>query len=303
MSALQRPRYVTRSNEQAFPPPYLQAGCQLYGFWIRATEEKLQACCERFLQRPSRGAVRVTVAAPFVFLYFCSFARTQSLHPTEGERGWLGENECGLWIPVMYEANAAPPSFAFFPFMMFVDSGPAAISGREVLGFPKEIGHITLPGDGALPSLFAVDALAFLQQGRKHAGRFTKLIELRMSTEAPRLQACSMLREVFPFIRPLLRPLRRRRGRIPLLLLKQIRDAVAPELACHQSVLACTPDSIALRSLRVLQGSYQIEFHPCASHPIVEDLGIETTSLGAARGFFVDMDFTLGQTEILWEAQ
>lgn len=303
MTPSPRPHYVTRSNEQAFAPPYWQAGCQLYGFWIRATDEKLQAVCERFLQVPSRGTVRVTIAAPYVLLYFCSFARTQSLHPSDRDRGWLGENECGLWIPVMYAVGAAPPSLAFFPYMMFVDSGPAAISGREVLGFPKELGHITLPSDAACPALFALDGLTFARHGQDAAGLWARLIELRLSPVAPRSLTFPALSAALPILRPLLRSLRGGRARPPLLLLKQIRDAVQPDVACHQSVLSCWPESIAVRSLRPLRGCYQIDLHPCASHPIASELGIAPSALAAARGFATDLDFTLGRTEILWQAR
>lgn len=303
MTTSPRPRYVSRSNEQAFAPPYRQAGCQLYGFWIGATGGKLQAVCERFLQAPSRGAVRITIAAPYVLLYFCSFARTQSLHPSDRERGWLGENECGLWIPVIYAAGAAPPTLAFFPYVMFVDSGPAAISGREVLGFPKELGQITLPSDAACPALLALDGLTFARHGQDSAGLWTRLIELRGSPAAPRPLSLPAFTAVQPILRPLLRSLRGGRARTPLLLLKQIRDAREPDLACHQSVLACWPESITLRSLRTLRGRYQIDIHASASHPIALDLGIEPSALAAVRGFATDLDFTLGRTETLWEAR
>jgi hypothetical protein len=303
MTRAQRPRYVMRSSEQAFCPPYLQAGCQLYGFWIRATPGTLQAYCERFVQAPSQGAVRLSIAWPYVLLYFCSFARTQSLHPSDCERGWLGENECGLWIPVTYAAGSAPPRLAFFPYMMFVDSGPAAISGRELLGFPKELGHITLPSDPARPSRFALDGLCFAQHGRDVAGLWSRLIELRISSVESRPQSLPDLPLAWPALRVLLRSLRWGRARIPLLLLKQVRDALEPERACHQSVLTCTPELIALRSLRMLGDPYQIDVHPRASHPIIEELGIEPSSLTRARGFATDLDFTLAATEIVWEAR
>lgn len=303
MTSAQRPRYVSRSHEQAFAPPYRQAGCRLYGFWIRATEEKLRAVCERFLQGPSRGTVRVRIAAPYVLLYFCSFARSQSLHPSDRDRGWLGENECGLWIPVMYAVGSEPASLAFFPYMMFVDSGPAVISGREVLGFPKELGQLTLPSDAACPALLALDGLTFARHGQDSPGFWARLIELRMSPTAMQPTGLPTISAALPILRPLLQSLRRGRARTPLLLLKQIRDALEPDIACHQSVLACRPESITLRSLRTLRGRYQIDIHPCASHPIADDLGIPPSSLQAVRGFAVDLDFTLGRPELLWEAR
>jgi hypothetical protein len=140
------PLYVSRADEQAYAPPYRQAGCSLYAFPIPAGRAKLQRIVDRFLADPTDGRVQPRVDADHVLLYFCDFAQSQSHDSVDARRGWLGERECGVWIPLRVTGSTVP---AFFAYAMFVDSGPAMCSGREVLGFPKEIGLLHVPRDPA----------------------------------------------------------------------------------------------------------------------------------------------------------
>lgn len=302
MNPASRALYVSRSNEQAFAPPYSQEGCRLYGFWLPCDPARLQKVCDRFLNQPSQGALRIEVAAPYILLYFCSFARSRSLHADDIERGWLGENECALLLVVKEARPTATPALALFPFAMFVDSGPAAISGRELLGFPKEIGHISLPSSTQDPVLLALDALVFPSRGREVAGRWSRLIEVARIPDGSARAYKTPLSEMRSFGTSLLRTLRRTPLGIPFLLLKQIRDAEAPERACHQSVLLCRPRLHGLRSLRRLPGCYEIRIRHTESHPIVSELGIEQAALGMVRGFQLEMDFTLQAPSLLWKA-
>lgn len=296
MSLAIPPRYVPRWNDQAFAPPYLQEGCILYGFFPRCDRQKLQVLCNRYLVEPSQGQVQAE-ALDHVLLYFCGFARSQSLHDQDRLRGSYGENECGLWIPLWLRSGRAAPRLAFLPLSLYVDSGPAAISGRELLGFPKELGHITLPLAGEPPGLFALDALLRVRDGADQQARWARLIEVR--ARAATRPVRSLLPR--PLLRLLLAALRRRPAMLPLILLKQIRDAVDPDRACHQSILSCRSDLQALRSLRVLPGTYDIALTPCVSHPLAE-LGIAPAALRGLHGFAVDFDFILGLESVLWEA-
>ena len=298
MPLADKPPYVTRWNEQAFAPPYLQQGCSLYGFFLRCDRSALQVFCNRFLIDPSQGCVQAT-ALDHVLLYFCRFARSSSLHTTDRQRGWYGENECGLWIPLQQHRQNHPVRFAFLPLSLFVDSGPAAIAGREVLGFPKELGHITLPTDHEPPSLFALDALMQIRHGAESPARWGRLIEVRQSAASAWPKGPLALPR--PLLRLLLPALRQRRSSPPLLLLKQIRDAADPARACHQSIVSCVNEVQTVRSLHCLPGSYDVVLNACASHPLAE-LGIAPQALRAVRGFSIDMDFTLMLDDVLWEA-
>jgi hypothetical protein len=289
-----RPRYVTRDSEQAFAPPYRQAGCALYAFAIPAERARLQRVVDRFLAAPSGGRLRPRVAAGHVLLYFCDFAQSQSHDPDDARRGWLGERECGLWIPLRIEGSASP---AFFTHAMFVDSGPAMCSGREVLGFPKEIGLLHVPRDPARASSLTLDALV-MGDARTRPGSWRPLIELERleasaASPAEGLRAAALRwADVLGVDGP--RALAwLGRGRADFYNLKQFRDCADPTRACYQQVVRA---SAALRGARRVApaGEYAYRVHPHPSHPLSEALGLPAE--GRARGVFcdLDLDFEMG---------
>lgn len=79
--------------------------------------------------------------------------------------------------PAIRRLAAAP---AFFTHAMFVDSGPAMCSGREVLGFPKEIGLLHVPRDPARTQSLTLDALT-LGATRAQPGRWQPLLKFDAS--------------------------------------------------------------------------------------------------------------------------
>lgn len=283
-----RPIYVTRDNEQAFAPPYRQDGCALYAFALAADRARLQRIVDRFLTEPGGGHLRPRVETDQVLLYFCDFARSQSHDPEDARRGWLGERECGLWIPLRIAGAASP---AFFTHAMFVDSGPAMCSGREVLGFPKEIGLLQVPRDPARAMCLTLDALV-LGDGRTRAGRWQPLLELER-VEATRAAATPGLRAealrwagLFGVDGPgalagLLR------GRADFYNLKQFRDCADPSRACYQALVRAS--AVLRGSPRIAAaGEYAYRIHAHPSHPFAEALGLAPE--GRARGVFCDLD-------------
>lgn len=284
MSEPTRPRYVTRANEQALAPPYLQSGCALHAFALPADRARLQRHVDRFLAEPTRGRVCPRVAADHVLLYFCDFARSCSIDPDDARRGWLGEREHGVWIPVRIEGSRTP---SFFVSSMIVDSGPAMCSGREVLGFPKEIGVVGVAREPALASALSVDVLA-MGEGRTHAGRWQPLVELERIEPAPSA-AIAPIAGARALLGMLGVGLGRGLGRVDFVNLKQLRDAAVPTLACYQAVVRTSARLLDIRRVAPT-GPYAYRIHACESHPL-DALGLPPR--GHVRGIFCDFDFVL----------
>lgn len=300
------PRYVPRANEQAFAPPYRQAGCSLYAFLIPADRAKLQRIVDRFLADPTDGRVQPRVAADHVLLYFCDFAQSQSHDPVDARRGWLGERECGLWIPLRVAGSTVP---AFFTHAMFVDSGPAMCSGREVLGFPKEIGLLHVPRDPAAAMILSLDVLAN-GEGRSQPGSWRPLVQL----ERREARAVAGARETVERWAQLLGvdvtnggPLRRSaralqalvragRGQADFYNLKQFRDCADPRRACYQAAVRARVGLVAARRAAPA-GDYMFRIHPSPGHPIADELGLP--SEGCVSGLFLDVDFDFECGEVL----
>lgn len=284
MSGSPPPRYVARTNEQALAPPYLQSGCALHAFALPADRTRMQRDVDRFLAEPTHGRVRPRVVADHVLLYFCDFAQSCSVDPDDARRGWLGEREHGVWIPILIEGSRTP---SFFVGSMIVDSGPAMCSGREVLGFPKEIGVVGVAREPARASVLSVDVLA-MAGGRTHAGRWQPLVELERIETASHASIAGP-RALFGMVGAGL-------GRVDFVNLKQLRDAAVPTLACYQAVVRTSARLLALRRVAPT-GPYAYRIHASESHPLVEALGVPAR--GHVRGIFCEFDFVLERGEQL----
>lgn len=288
------PRYVTRDSEQAFAPPYRQDGCALYAFAMPAARARLQAVVDRFLTAPSGGRLQPRVAADHLLLYFCDFAASQSHDPEDAGRGWLGERECGLWIPLRFADSHTP---AFFTHAMFVDSGPAMCSGREVLGFPKEIGLLHVPRDPARAQSLTLDALT-LGATRAQPGRWQPLLEFeRLEVTSPR-EGLRSTAERWAGLLGVDGPHALAgllRGRTDFYNLKQFRDCADPTRACYQAIVRASAQ-LRGRPRLAPAGEYAYRVHPHNSHPFTEALGL--SAQGRARGIFcaLDLDFEPGET-------
>lgn len=303
-------RYVTRANEQAFAPPYRQDGCALHAFPLPAARARLQRVVDTFLAEPTGGRVRPIVAADHVLLYFCDFARSQSHDPRDARRGWLGERECGLWIPLQLPGATAP---TFFTHLMVVDSGPAMCSGREVLGFPKEIGVVHAPREPARASTLAVDVLTTADD-RARPGAWQPLFELERvlpgrlpiagEPGGSWVRWIELLGVDAGVERGLLGQAARAaaalaragQGRADFLNLKQFRDAADPARACYQAVVRA---SATLRRVRRLgaPGDYAYRLHAHASHPLADELGLPREA--RVTGVFCELDFDFEAGEVL----
>jgi hypothetical protein len=270
-------RYVTRDDEQTFAPPYVQGGCALHGFALPADPARLQAIVDRHLAEPSGGRVRPRVASDHVLLYFCDFARSHSSNPLDAQRGWLGERECGIWLPI-HRPEAR--GLGFFVHTMIVDSGPAMCSGREVLGFPKQIGLIHVAREPACATLLAVDTLAW-GNGPADPGRWRPLVEFeRVDRVAGR---------PVDGVRSLLAMLGRRsfHGEVEFVNLKQFRDAADPTLACYQAIVGARARLLCVQRLaRTAPYAYRV------SQSLIDGLGLPAS--GHTRGLFCEFDFELG---------
>lgn len=280
--------YVIRGDEQAFAPPYLQAGCALHGFALAGDRVRLQQLVDRFVSGPSRGRVQPRVLGDHVLLYFCEFARSSSLDPIDAQRGWLGEREVGIWIPIVLPDAAAP---SFFVYAMYVDSGPAAISGREVLGFPKQLAHVVVPREPGPRSLLALDVLAHAES-REQPGRWRPLLELERLDDAARARAGAGIELLG--LAAALRGSPVRAG-CELVNLKQFRDALDPRRACYQALVRARARLLALRRVTAT-GHHALRLHALASHDLAGELGLAPTQ--RVPGFFIECDFDLAARDL-----
>ena len=92
-------------------------------------------------------------------------------------------------------------------------------------------------------------------------------------------------------------------GRIPVVSLKQYRDAVSPDRACYQAIVNAVMRITKYHGGGLLMGRYEVKIHDYASTPIVQELGLKLQADGTAepRGaYWMSFDCTYGEGENLY---
>jgi len=88
---------------------------------------------------------------------------------------------------------------------------------------------------------------------------------------------------------------------LPVLLLKQFRDAAVQAAACYQAVVRVETTVSHFRGGGLLEPGYTLEVERLSGEPLGRELGIAARSVAHAA-FWVDFDFVVPLAEILWEA-
>jgi hypothetical protein len=132
------PEYVERGGRQVWRPPYTARKAKLLGFVLGADRSAIDALLRRDLIEPAGGAVDYRCAHASVAVVFAAIERLASGDPRDRLRGYLSEFEVSVWC-LAADVSAGSRLVWYLPYV-FVDSGQASASGREVYGYPKQIG-------------------------------------------------------------------------------------------------------------------------------------------------------------------
>jgi hypothetical protein len=131
------PDYVDRGGRQVWRPPYTARDTEVYGFTVRCRREAIDRLLRRDLVEPSEGAVDYRCARDRVAVLFAKIGRLASDDHRDGLRGYVTELEVSVWC-LAGDVIAGNRLVWYLPYV-FVDSGQAAASGREVYGYPKQM--------------------------------------------------------------------------------------------------------------------------------------------------------------------
>jgi Acetoacetate decarboxylase (ADC) len=303
--------YIDRGGELVYAPPFAAEGVEYYGFILAADKSKLQELCDRYLNAPIGGFRRFVPAGGFVLMACCNFASLRSTTPPYSNFGRFIEREVAFWILTIDKTKKR--LYWFIPYI-FVDNVYAMAMGRELHGFPKSIGTISLPLSPEqvtelwletlvvrkYPPLSKAEVLRLVQVRRAPAGdsysgpvgtwrdlhEFISVIVAFLDDEL------NLFEDIRLFLRSMEDLLHLR---IPMLFLKQIRDVVQPVQAACQAVVETTFSSSQVHEGRILGSHYDVIIEQCDSHPICSDFGMATTgALRAKISFYVKFDFEIG---------
>ena len=260
------PAYLSRGGEQVFEPPYVAEGVQFFGFVVKAGQNQLQQICDQYLNGPS-GTNDFAPLLPFVMFVFNKLERMYAANPSPDQnRGWYSEQEGAVWMLVWDKTRLTP--LWYHPYMV-VDSSYAMAMGREIYGFPKEIGWFNVPDGPNSPKSMHVDTVVVKDLNANCQAKRKRLFRARIAAGG-RNETGATYKEVKD-LKQLAKLMANQLNiaphigagmldtllsvPIPMVFLKQFRDAVRPSQACFQSVQTAQTQmtSVAQSPARVSQ--------------------------------------------------
>jgi hypothetical protein len=329
------PTFVEHGGEIACRHPADAIGSRLYGFLVQADRELLDAYCDRCFNRPTGGDEHWEAIGDEVLLNFVDIPTMGSTDLLDRRLGVCHEREAAIWFPVV---DRSRNRFAWAIPYMFVDSALALAGGREVYGFPKQMGTLEIPVGKSAPSELRINTVTLERHAPDSVATDLRVITVtRSGKAAPHGEAWDhpgrALQEVMAAAgvtaepdlgnghtpRGLERLLPRGSRRlpdisadllffahlaeedVPMVLLKQFRDAHEQGAACYQAVVCVDMVVSLFRGGGLLPDDYRVHVDALDGEPISRELGISTLCT-PRLAFWLDFDFVVQLGHILWEA-
>src|ERR1700676_172041 len=133
------PLVITGNRINALGTVQLQ-GVAMHSFCVAADRAKVQALLDKTFAAPSGGAVAYEAIGDKVFLSFAEISKLYAVDSVEKDHGVSSENDVTIWV-MARRLHDGLIALRWIPVYLFVDNGPAMASGREVWGFPKQLGR------------------------------------------------------------------------------------------------------------------------------------------------------------------
>jgi len=310
-----RPAYIERGGEQELLPPCGLYGSQFYVFILQGNRVNLQSLLDRLFNQPSGGALKYEAFSSYVAVMFTHVDRLTSAEPAQG---WAAYGDIAMWVPVI-DRHGLLPSFKMYPVYMVVDNGSTMATGREIYGFPKEMGWFLEPQIPEFIGDLAVDVTGYGANSPTRQSIRSRLYTIQRDTGNtpaafnPLASARAVLDEVekamtllhsgsledefivgFDIFKNLFS--------IPALGLKQFRDIQTPSNAVFQSVVEAPLGITKFRDARLLTDKYTFTLNDLASHPVANDTGLKIGAQDVVLAFWLYADFELGIGRTNWQS-
>lgn len=329
------PDYIAHGGDLVFAPPFAQNGTTMYTFLVaadygaltRLVDSQLNAVTTRAGARAGGTAGGPTIYKPLLpmaAVVCANITQGFSTAPADADKGWNGEFDFGVWIPVVagtvQDGTWKPGRISWYLPYVFVDNPAAMATGREVYGFFKQTATLIMPSSPAAPGRFSIDALVIETFTHSSQAQILRLLTVssREATVAPEPPAGGHWTGVRDATRALWGQLKRVffdsasaaglavsawdvlenlledlvTGDVPMVFLKQFRDAVEPGKACYQAVIEA-PAHLDKFHAGWFVHPHDVAITPCASHPIAAECGLAGPVVRSELGFWCKIDFTM----------
>jgi hypothetical protein len=237
----------------------------------------------------------------------------------------VAEPQVAMWVPiVLRDPTSERDRFAMFIPYIWLDNAMSLATGRELFGYPKSWGWLKFPAAGtpggaasagaaaprwkvdAFGLNYAPDALAarhrlleVVRTGTVEEAAVNDLLSLEELARdmATHLFAGSDVLADLELAADVVDDVRAHRMRG--VFLKQVRDVRDGLAAALQQVVEADYEILRLRA-RPMLAEHRLTVHHLDSHPVRDELGLDSQTLGLA--YEVEMDFDVGGGRVLWDA-
>lgn len=319
------PGYVVRPGEPSRKPPFACVGMQLYGFYIEGDRATIQAKLIDPILNAPRGPshTQYRTFTDFVLVTYSITDRCESTELPDKDYGYVPEYCWTVWVPLLVVKEELGIHVAhrlvMSPAFIEVDNEWSLVAGREVYGFPKNQGPITIPLANEDPALFSNSSLVFGKYGFdtkaqvKELMRIERTKKVSAATEAwddieDAIKAVSGFLHVdgglpvpgFHFLADLFHLAKHRE--VPAVFLKQFRDALHGDRACYQAVIEAGCEVYGFHGGGLLDGEYLLTASNYDSIPIASSLGIDPAGVTCQFPFWANIDFVVEDVKEVWKA-
>lgn len=322
-----RPDYIARGGDLVMAPPLELKGATMYSFLVGADLGALTKMIDAQLNAVTAASGTVyKPLLPMAAIVCADITKSYSLTPPDSEKGWMGERDFGVWIPVVAGTTSGgtwkPGRIGWYLPYVFVDNVAAMVTGREVFGFFKQTAQLAMPAAPTGTGAFSIDALAIEKYAPSSEAQVIRLLTMT-STErvaAPagewsgvRDAADALWHELrgrffdgvrglavdaWDVMKNMLEDLVT--GDVPMVFLKQFRDAGDASKACYQAVIEA-PAHLEKFYRGWFTHPHDIAITPADSHPIVRECGLAGQAIRSELGFWCQMDFVMQPGKVVAE--
>jgi hypothetical protein len=298
-------------NEVGFPVfrgPYLQKDAQLAAFFFKSDAERLANLCNQTLNVSGSFEYKYIPFSSSVMLVFADML-VSSRDERDAQVGLIPETEVSFWVLTLAmqkrRGGYLPHHLAWFIPYLFVDEGNAIATGREVFGFNKLAARFQKPEKIQRPE-FTADVLGFEEFGTDCIAQRHHLLELSTSSSNALTGSSDfesiknkIIDELFKNIPATLRgggvelAARLINTHIPLVFLKQFRDAQNTQKACYQRLIEAPLHVEMFYEGGLFPEPYTLNIAPLASHPLAQNLGLKEADQKSTLGAWMRVDFVL----------
>lgn len=307
--------FVEMNGEVTFPGPIALDNTRMWAFLLEADIGALTRWCHASFDIPSGGEVRVLPMTGAVMMTVVDIGHGSFTEVPQ--MGFSKERELTFWIPAVQveerDGETVATDFAMVLPYLVLDNPVAIASGREIFGYRKQGGRVTVPDDPDSGGKIAVDLFATRTFGPSSEQVYQRLLTLAPTGTTKDFAGgnnyTAAVEAIWDYLKgsagwqsslaldfDILSNVIARR--VPQLFLKQFRDVEDTRQACYQAVTEVMAEVTRFDALPGLV-EYDMVIEALDSSPIASDLGISPrqTVLGVELVF----DMAIQPGKVLWQ--